>query len=85
MAREAHAQTNLSFEVSEAERLTFIHDASTDLVTVAQAIHWIDQEPFYKEVERYCSVKCSVCLSPHYVHFVTILNLKLKQQNENFA
>lgn len=52
MAREAHAQTNLSFEVSEAERLTFMHDASTDLVTVAQAIHWIDQEPFYKEVER---------------------------------
>lgn len=76
MAREAHAQTYLSFEVSEAERLTFMHDASTDLVTVAQAIHWIDQEPFYKEVERYCCVKCSVCLSPHYVHCYTILNFK---------
>lgn len=57
MAREAHAQSNLSFEVSEAERLTFMPDGSTDLVTVAQAIHWIDQEPFYKEVERYCRVK----------------------------
>lgn len=52
MARGAHAQSNLSFEVSEAERLTFMNDGTTDLVTVAQAIHWIDQEPFYKEVER---------------------------------
>lgn len=57
MAREAHAQSNLSFEVSEAERLMFRNDGTTDLVTVAQAIHWIDQEPFYKEVERYCRVK----------------------------
>lgn len=52
MARAAHAQSNLSFVVSEAERLTVMPDDSTDLVTVAQAIHWINQEPFYRELDR---------------------------------
>ena len=27
-------------------------DSSTDLVTVAQALHWLDLEPFYAEVDR---------------------------------
>lgn len=29
-----------------------LRDGSTDLVTVAQALHWFDLEPFFAEVER---------------------------------
>lgn len=29
-----------------------LDDASADLVTVAQALHWLDPEPFYAEVQR---------------------------------
>lgn len=42
----------MSFRVSPAEDLSFQPDSSVDLVTVAQAIHWIDIEKFYPEVKR---------------------------------
>lgn len=35
-----------------AARESPLDDATTDLVTVAQALHWIDPEPFYAEVYR---------------------------------
>ena len=52
-ARAAHTLSNLSFMTSEGERLESFSDGSMDLVTVAQAMHWIDQEPFFREVERF--------------------------------
>ena len=42
----------LSFQVSSAEDLSFQPNSSIDLVTVAQAIHWVDLEKFYPEVNR---------------------------------
>ena len=52
-ARAAHTRSNLSFMTSEGERLGSFSDGSLDLVTVAQAMHWIDQEPFYREEKRF--------------------------------
>lgn len=51
-AQTTHRQSNLSFCTSKAESLAFLSDCSVDLVTVAQAMHWIEQEPFYREVKR---------------------------------
>ena len=42
----------VSFRVSSAEDLSFQASGSVDLVTVASAIHWIDLDQFYPEVER---------------------------------
>ncbi|XP_076472893.1 putative methyltransferase DDB_G0268948 isoform X1 [Babylonia areolata] len=43
---------NLSFRVGPAEDLSFLDSGSVDLVIVATALHWIDLERFYPEVER---------------------------------
>ncbi|XP_076436873.1 putative methyltransferase DDB_G0268948 [Babylonia areolata] len=43
---------NLSFQVGPAEDLCFVDSGSVDLVTVATALHWIDLQRFYPEVER---------------------------------
>ncbi|XP_062591868.1 putative methyltransferase DDB_G0268948 [Saccostrea cucullata] len=51
-ARQTHGQSNLVFHTSHGEWLEFLSDSSVDLVTVAQAMHWIEPEPFYKEVTR---------------------------------
>ncbi|MCG8342360.1 MAG: class I SAM-dependent methyltransferase [Chlorobiales bacterium] len=42
---------NIDYSVSPAHR-TALPDHSIDLITVAQAIHWFDNEPFYREVRR---------------------------------
>ena len=42
---------NVEYRVEPAERSTF-DDASVDLVTVAQALHWFDLDAFYAEVRR---------------------------------
>lgn len=41
----------VEFRVAPAER-SGLPDQSTDLITVAQAVHWFDLEPFYAEVRR---------------------------------
>ncbi len=46
---EAHA--GVTYAVVPAER-SGLADASTDLVTVAQALHWFDLPAFYAEVRR---------------------------------
>ncbi|XP_061197780.1 putative methyltransferase DDB_G0268948 [Saccostrea echinata] len=51
-ARTTHRQSNLMFHTSNGEQLQFLSDCSVDLVTVAQAMHWIEPEPFYREVTR---------------------------------
>ncbi len=49
----AHAirHPNVRYQVSSAHA-TGLKEHSIDLVTVAQAIHWFDNEAFYHEVER---------------------------------
>lgn len=41
----------IDYRVMAAER-TDIEDASVDLITVGQALHWLDIEAFYKEARR---------------------------------
>jgi SAM-dependent methyltransferase len=48
---QAEARDNLSYRVSPAESIA-APDASLDLITVAQAIHWFDHPRFFAEVER---------------------------------
>lgn len=42
---------NIKYSLQRAEHTCF-PDASFDLITVAQAIHWFDFDKFYKEVNR---------------------------------
>src|SRR5438445_1894341 len=47
----AAARANIDYRVEPGERSS-LADASASLVTVAQALHWFDFEPFYAEVRR---------------------------------
>lgn len=52
-AQLAHAPkvSNIVYAIASAEKIS-LPDASFDLITVAQALHWIDTGQFYKEVFR---------------------------------
>ncbi|KAL3857020.1 hypothetical protein ACJMK2_011936 [Sinanodonta woodiana] len=43
---------NVSFQIGQSENLSFLKNDTVDLITVAQALHWMDLEKFYPEVER---------------------------------
>jgi hypothetical protein len=47
----AFLKDNIVYSVCKAEQTTFA-DQQFDLITVAQALHWIDTSAFYKEVIR---------------------------------
>lgn len=47
----ATAHPAVTYAVTPAER-SGLPDRSTDLITVAQAAHWFDLDPFYAEVRR---------------------------------
>ena len=47
----ADARANIDYRVEPAEQCA-LPDASADLVTVAQALHWFDHPRFYAEVRR---------------------------------
>lgn len=47
----ARAQLNVEYRVASAES-SGLAGASVDLVTVAQALHWLDRDRFYAEVRR---------------------------------
>ena len=49
--RQASLHPKVRYAVAPAER-TDLADASVDLITVAQALHWFDFERFYKEARR---------------------------------
>ena len=42
---------NVQYSVQQAEKTSFA-DQSFDLITVAQAIHWLNFDDFYREVKR---------------------------------
>jgi len=47
----ATAHSRVTYQKS-AETAPMLADASVDLVTVAQAVHWFDRSKFYREVRR---------------------------------
>jgi len=47
----AQRKDNIEYRKERAEQ-TLIADASVDLITIAQAIHWFDFDSFYREVRR---------------------------------
>jgi hypothetical protein len=47
----AFTADNIRYSVSKAEQTTF-PDAQFDLITVAQALHWINVDEFYNEARR---------------------------------
>lgn len=51
--RNAGPHSRVEYAVAPAERCP-LTDHSTDLVTVAQALHWFDVDQFYTEVRRVC-------------------------------
>jgi SAM-dependent methyltransferase len=48
---EAEIRPNVDYRIEPAEATT-LGDASVDLVTIAQALHWFDHGRFYAEVRR---------------------------------
>ncbi len=52
---------NIAYRVGEAEHLP-IEDHSVDLVTVAQAAHWLNLEAFYPEVRRVAAPGAALAL-----------------------
>jgi ubiquinone/menaquinone biosynthesis C-methylase UbiE len=51
--KQAEPHRNVTYAVAPAEKCP-LPDASVDLVTVAQALHWFDFTRFYAEVRRVC-------------------------------
>ncbi|HUR95786.1 MAG TPA: class I SAM-dependent methyltransferase [Gemmatimonadales bacterium] len=49
--QQAPPHPRVQYRVATAER-SGLPDGSTDLVTVAQAVHWLDLDQFYAEVRR---------------------------------
>lgn len=55
---------NVAYRVARAEA-SGLPDAAVDLTTVAQALHWLDLDPFYAEVRR-VTVPGGVCAAWSY-------------------
>ncbi|NVK21233.1 MAG: class I SAM-dependent methyltransferase [Kangiellaceae bacterium] len=49
--KQAEQKNNIQYFVGSAEQ-TKIPDASIDIISVAQALHWFDTEPFFQQVDR---------------------------------
>jgi SAM-dependent methyltransferase len=58
---EAQSHAGVSYRIALAEE-SGLPDASVDLVTVAQAAHWLDLEKFYTEVRRIGRPRAAVAL-----------------------
>lgn len=52
----AFAHERVDYRVERAEAVS-LGDGSTDLITVAIAVHWFDLEAFYREVRRVLKAK----------------------------
>ncbi|KAL1915265.1 uncharacterized protein VTP21DRAFT_7541 [Calcarisporiella thermophila] len=51
MLESATKHPNIQYSVSTAEHLEFM-DNSVDLITIGQALHWVDAKRFFTEVKR---------------------------------
>lgn len=52
--KEAPARGGIHYSVQPAESTDY-PDHFFDLITVGQAIHWLNREAFYKEAKEYCA------------------------------
>ena len=43
---------NIQFRTGKGEDLSFLEDCTVDLITIAQALHWLNHDLFYAEVRR---------------------------------
>jgi ubiquinone/menaquinone biosynthesis C-methylase UbiE len=43
---------NVEYRCSPGEDLSFLQSNSVDLITIATALHWLDTEKFFQEVQR---------------------------------
>lgn len=50
--RASSGYTNVTYRVGLAHELAFQKDSSVDLITIAQAMHWVDTGKFYRECHR---------------------------------
>jgi trans-aconitate methyltransferase len=64
---KATRKENIEYSVCSAESTPFA-DNSFDLVTVAQAYHWIKWKEFKKEVTRVCKPEAVVAVWAYYSH-----------------
>lgn len=76
----AHQAENIFYSVAPAEKTPF-NDNQFDLITVGQALHWLDLEKFYNEVKRvakkdallavwgYAVCKVNPQVDEHFYHF----------------
>ena len=53
----AKPHPRITYRVASAEN-SGLEEASADLITVAQALHWFNFDPFYEEVRRVAKEKC---------------------------
>ncbi|KAG0247238.1 hypothetical protein BG011_001830 [Mortierella polycephala] len=52
MLSSAIQKPNIAYHVAKGEDLSVIPSASVDVLTVAQALHWLDHPNFFSEVKR---------------------------------
>jgi SAM-dependent methyltransferase len=67
--RNAEPRPNVEYAVAPAEACP-LPDASADLVTVAQALHWFDLPRFYSEVNRVCKPGGALAVWTYDLHAV---------------
>ena len=65
----AEPRQNIVYHVKPAEK-TGLDNHSVDLITVAQAAHWLDLDSFYQEVQRIAKPKAILALITYGVLFL---------------
>ncbi|MFI5454124.1 MAG: class I SAM-dependent methyltransferase [Isosphaerales bacterium] len=66
---QAHPRENVRYLVAPADAVS-IDDASVDLITVAQALHWLDLPAFYAEVRRVARRACMIAVWCYQLHTI---------------
>jgi SAM-dependent methyltransferase len=66
---QAQQRENVRYRVEPADSVS-IDDGSVDLVTVAQALHWLDLASFYAEVRRVARPDCVIAVWCYQLHTI---------------
>jgi ubiquinone/menaquinone biosynthesis C-methylase UbiE len=48
--------SDVEFKVGPGENLQFLENCSVNLITTAQAMHWMNHDAFYREVDTLSTV-----------------------------
>ncbi|XP_035827611.1 putative methyltransferase DDB_G0268948 [Aplysia californica] len=83
----AHAPKNLpnvQFQVANANDMSFLESNSVDLVTVAMALHWLDLERFYREVDRVLKPG-GVLIIYNYSYYVRLSPPQAQKVHEHYS